>query len=139
MPISRADTRKIIDSLPFARDPDQLRKRIELLELLLERSFVIPGTNRRFGLDAVAGLVPVFGDVLAAVLGCYLIWEARNLGMPKWKLLRMAGNVGVDTLIGSVPLVGDIFDFLYSSNSRNLKIIKRHLDKHHPAAQMIEG
>ena len=130
----------IFDALIQNRtDPAALRKRVETLEILLERSFVIPGINRPVGLDAIVGLVPVVGDVIAGLMGAYLIWEARNLGMPKWKLWRMAGNVGVDTLIGAVPLAGDLFDFLYRSNTRNLKIVLKHLDKHHPATRMIEG
>lgn len=120
------------------RDPAALRKRVEMLEMVLERSFVIPGINRPVGLDAIVGLVPVVGDFVTAAMGAYLIWEARNLGMPKWKLWRMMGNLGVDTAIGAIPLAGDAFDFLFRSNSRNLKIIKRHLDKHHPATVIID-
>ena len=79
------------------------------------------------------------GDVIAGLMGAYLIWEARNLGLPKWKLWRMAGNLGFDTAIGAVPLLGDAFDLFFRSNSRNLRIVKRHLDKHHPETQVIEG
>jgi hypothetical protein len=67
------------------------------------------------------------------------VWEAKNLGMPKWKVWRMAGNVGLDTAVGLIPFVGDAVDFLFRSNSRNLKILKRHLDKHHPQTRVIEG
>src|SRR3546814_7328139 len=77
----------IFDALISNRnDPAALRKRVETLEILLERSFVIPGINRPVGLDAIVGLIPVVGDVIAATMGAYLIWEARNLGMPKWKI-----------------------------------------------------
>ena len=124
--------------IPNQRDPAALRKRVEALEIILERSFVIPGINRPVGLDAIVGLVPVLGDVVGAVMGAYLIWEARNLGMPKWKIWRMIGNVGVDTALGAVPLVGDAFDFLFRSNTRNLRIIKKHLDKHHPGSIIID-
>ena len=72
-------------------------------------------------------------------MGAYIVWEARNLGMSKWQLIRMAANVGVDTAIGAVPLVGDVFDFVWRSNSKNLRIIKKHLDKHHPGTRIIEG
>src|SRR3546814_4805167 len=130
---STPDTDALFEALiPNRNDPAALRKRIETLEILLERSFTIPGINRPVGLDAIVGLVPVFGDVITAIMGGYLIWEARNLGMPKWKIWRMMGNLGVDTALGAIPLVGDAFDLLFRSNSRNLKIIKRHLDKHHP-------
>ena len=69
----------------------------------------------------------------------YLVWEARNLGMPRWQLWRMAGNVGLDALLGVVPLAGDLVDLLYRSNSRNLRIIRKHLDRHHPGSVVIEG
>jgi len=118
--------------LPTGTDPASVRRRIEAMEQLLERSFVIPGINRPVGLDALAGLVPVLGDVVTAAMGAYIVWEASNLGMPKWKLWRMAGNVAFDTALGAIPVAGDLFDFLFRSNTRNLRIVRRHLDKHHP-------
>ena len=121
-----------LGGIPVGRDPLAVRQRIEALEHLLERSFTVPGINRPIGLDAIAGLVPVVGDVIGAAMGAYLIWEASNLGLPKWKLWRMAGNVAFDTAVGAVPVAGDVFDFLFRSNTRNLRIVKRHLDKHHP-------
>ncbi len=136
----QSDTvRRLTDDFPLGTDVLSIRRRIEALEKLLERSFTIPVLNRPVGLDAVAGLIPVAGDVVTAAMGLYLVWEARNLGLPQWKLWRMIGNVGFDTLVGAVPVAGDLFDFLFRSNSRNLKIIKRHLDKHHPATKIIEG
>lgn len=120
-------------------DPASVRARVEALERVLERSFTVPGINRPVGLDAIVGLVPVAGDLLSAAMGAYIVWEARNLGLPKWKLLRMAGNVAFDTALGAVPVAGDLFDFLFRSNSRNLRIIKRHLDRHHPETRIIEG
>ena len=125
--------------LPLGTDAHSVRQRVEALENLLEGMFVIPGINRRVGLDAIVGLLPIAGDAITAAMGFYLVWEARNLGMPKWQLWRMAGHVGVDTLLGAVPLAGDLFDLLYRSNSRNLRIIKRYLDKHHPATRVLQG
>ena len=134
-----SDPDAIFDALiQDRRDAAALRKRVEALEIILERSFVIPGINRPVGLDAIVGLVPVVGDVITATMGAYLIWEARNLGMSKWQIWRMVGNLGVDTALGAVPLVGDAFDFLFRSNTRNLKIIKKHLDKHHPGTIIID-
>jgi hypothetical protein len=121
------------------RDPAKIRQRIEMLELLLERSFVIPGVRMPIGLDSIVGLVPVIGDFITAAMGAYIVWEARNLGVPKWKLWRMGGNILFDTAIGAIPVAGDAFDFLFRSNSRNLKIIKRHLDKHHPSTRVLDG
>lgn len=125
--------------IPLGSDPAAVRQRLEALEKVLERAFVVPGVNRPVGMDAIVGLVPVVGDLVTAAMGAYLVWEARNLGLPKWKLWRMAGNIAFDTAVGAVPFAGDLFDFLFRSNSRNLKIIKRHLDKHHPASRVIEG
>ena len=71
-------------------------------------------------------------------MASYIVWEGRNLGMSKWQLWRMGGNIAVDTVIGAVPLVGDAFDLAFRSNTRNLKIIRKHLDKHHPAARTLD-
>ena len=106
--------------------------------MVLERSFVIPGINRPVGLDAIIGLVPVVGDIIGMGMGAWIVWEARNLGMPKWKLLRMAGNVAFDSAVGAVPVAGDLFDFMFRSNTRNLRIVKKHLDKHHPHTKVID-
>ena len=124
-------------SLPIGRDAASTRQRIDAFEHLLEGMFKIPGTNMRVGLDSIVGLVPVVGDVITAAAGSWLVWEARNLGMSKFQIARMMGNVGFDALIGIVPFVGDAADFLFRSNTRNLKIIRKHLDKHHPSSVMI--
>ena len=118
-------------------DPHLVRRRVERMETVLERSMTLPLVNRPVGLDAVLGLVPVVGDVAGALMGAYLIWEARNLGMSKWQMTRMAANVGIDTLLGAIPVVGDAFDLVWRSNTRNLRIIRRHLDRHHPGTTMI--
>lgn len=120
------------------RNPAAIRQRVETLEVLLERSIVVPGINMPIGLDSIVGLVPVIGDVITAAMGAYIVWEGRNLGMSRWQLLRMAGNVGFDALIGMVPVLGDAADFVFKSNSRNLKIIRKHLDKHHPSTRIID-
>lgn len=121
------------------RDPAAVRKRIEAMEHLLEGLFVIPGINRRVGLDVILDLIPVGGDAIGAAMGAWMVWEARNLGMSKTQMARMFGNVGMDFVLGLIPIVGAIPDFLFRSNTRNLRIIKRHLDKHHPATAVIEG
>ena len=106
------------------------------MERLLEGLFTLPGTNRKFGLDVIFDFLPG-GTVVAAAMGSWLAWEARNLGMPKSTILRMAGNIGVDALLGIIPVVGAVPDFFFRSNTRNLKIIKRHLDRHHPGTATI--
>ncbi|MDA7787715.1 DUF4112 domain-containing protein [Sphingomonadaceae bacterium] len=126
-------------AFPTGNDPHSVRRRIEAMEHLLERSFVIPGTNYPVGLDSIVGLVPVVGDLITAAMSAYLVWEAKNAGLPKWKLWRMAGHIAIDTGLGAIPVVGDAFDLVYRSNTKNLKIVKKHLDKHHPSAQIIEG
>ena len=123
----------------LGRDPASVRQRVETMERLLERLFVVPGINRPVGLDVILDLVPVVGDVAAAALGAYIVWEAKNLGMSRWQITRMAGNVGVDWLLGLIPWVGAIPDFFFRSNTRNLRIIKRHLEKHHPDTRIIEA
>jgi hypothetical protein len=125
--------------LPLGNDPVAIRQRVEALEKVLERSFTIPGTKQPFGLDAVVGLIPVAGDVISAALGLYLVWEARNLGMSKFRLARMLANVGFDTAVGAIPVAGDLFDFVFRSNSKNLKMILGHLDKHHPHTRVIDA
>lgn len=128
------------DTMPgLGRDARAIRQRIEVMEHILENALVIPGTRFRVGLDAILGVVPVLGDLISAAMGAWIVWEARNLGMPKWQLWRMGANVGIDTAIGAIPFVGDAFDLVFRSNSKNLKIIRKHLDKHHPETVIIEG
>ena len=134
-----AATRKMkIDPSELAgRHPAAVRRRIEGLEKLLEGMFVIPGTNKRVGMDVLLDFLPG-GTIVAAVMGSYLAWEARNLGMSKTTMARMAGNIGFDALLGAIPIVGAIPDFFFRSNTRNLKLIKKHLDKHHPETAVID-
>lgn len=126
-------------NMTMSNDPEAIRARIVMMEKLLERSFTVPGTKIPIGLDSLIGLIPVIGDIATASMGIFIIKEARNLGLSKFQLTRMAANVGIDTVLGAVPLVGDAFDFLWRSNSRNLRIIRKHLDKHHPSTRVIEG
>lgn len=140
MAISQDQFARMVKDMPgFGRDAASIRRRVEAMEHLLEGLFVLPGTKRRVGLDGILGLVPIVGDIATAAMGAWIVWEARNLGLSKWQLTRMAANVGVDTLLGAVPFAGDVFDFLYKSNTKNLRIIRRHLDRHHPSTATIEG
>ena len=139
MPTPQEQLDAIAGQLPIGRDAASIRRRLEAVEGVLERAFVVPGINRPIGLDAIIGLIPVVGDVVTTAMGAWLVWEGRNLGMSKFQLARMAANIGVDTAIGAIPLVGDLFDFAFRSNTRNLRIIKRYLDKHHPSTMTVEG
>ncbi len=132
-------TRMTANALPLGTHPDHVRQRIEAMEKLLERSLRIPGTNHMIGLDVILDLIPIGGDVIGSLMGAYMVWEARNLGMSKMQMARMFGNVGIDFLLGIIPVVGAVPDALFRSNSRNLKMIKRHLDKHHPSTAVVEG
>lgn len=123
----------------LGRDPVSVRRRIEHAERLLERLVVIPGINRPVGLDVMLDAIPGIGDAIAAAMGAWIVWEARNLHMSKWQIARMAGNVGIDFTLGIIPLVGAIPDFFFRSNSINLKMIRRHLDKHYPETAVVEG
>ncbi|MEI9898983.1 MAG: DUF4112 domain-containing protein [Hyphomicrobium sp.] len=103
--------------------------RINSLARLMDSLFVIPGTRVRLGVDALLGLVPVVGDVLAQLVAAYLIWEAKQLGVSKLTLWRMVGNTLIDTAIGAVPIVGDAFDVAFKANMKNLRLLERHLEK----------
>jgi hypothetical protein len=109
-------------------DKDALA-RLDMLATLLDSAFVIPGTNFRFGLDGVIGLVPGIGDAISTAMSAYIVYEARQLGVPKHLLARMIGNVAIDGLFGAVPLAGDVFDVMFRANRRNIKLLRDHLEK----------
>ncbi len=123
------------------RDPKAVRARIEAMERLMEGAFPLPGTDRRIGLDVLLDFIPVpgVGTAIAAAMGSWLAWEAKNLGMGRLALVRMAGNIGIDALLGIIPFIGAVPDFFFRSNTRNLRIIKAYLDKHHPGTAVVEG
>ena len=128
----------MFDGLPVGRDAASVRRRVEAMERVLEGLFTVPGLNRKVGLDVILDLLPFAGSTVAAVMGAWMAWEARNLGMSKGQVARMAGNIGVDWVLGLIPFVGAIPDFFFRSNTRNLRLIKRHLDKHHPATALVD-
>src|SRR6185436_20710051 len=103
--------------------------RLEALGRLMDGAFVLPGTNIRLGLDAIIGLVPVAGDVISGLVSSYLIWEARQLGAPKWLIARMMANTFLDTTLGAIPVLGDAFDILFRGNMKNMALLRRHMDK----------
>ena len=113
--------------------------RLEALSRLLDTAFPIPGTNQRVGIDAVLGLIPGIGDLVSTALSSYLIWEARQLGLPRWKIARMIGNVAADTVLGAIPFAGDVFDVFFRANRRNMKILRDHLERTGALPQTIEG
>ncbi|MEA2879691.1 MAG: hypothetical protein QOF14_4887 [Hyphomicrobiales bacterium] len=103
--------------------------RIDALATLLDTAFVIPGTQVRFGLDALIGLVPGIGDAITTVMSLFIVNEARTLGAPPLLIARMLVNVAFDGVVGAVPLVGDAFDVAFRANRRNMALLRAHLDK----------
>ena len=110
-------------------EPTDPLARARTLARLLDSAARVPGTNIRFGADAIIGLVPGLGDIGGAVLAGYLVILAQRLGMPRAVVLRMLANVAVDTLGGSVPVIGDLFDVAYKSNLRNVALLERALER----------
>lgn len=102
-------------------------RRLRHIAKLLDSSVVIPGIGVRIGADAILGLVPGIGDMAMGLVGAYLIYEAHRLGAPKTAIARMIGNVAMDTAIGAIPFVGDIWDFFFRSNDRNMQILAKHV------------
>jgi Domain of unknown function (DUF4112) len=102
-------------------------KRLRQLSQLLDSAIVIPGTKRRIGIDPILGLIPGGGDTVSAALSGYIIIEAARMGLPRDALMRMVGNLFLDTAVGSVPLLGDIFDVVSKANLRNMQIVEGHL------------
>lgn len=121
-------------SAGFARTQRSLSQaerlaRITRLARLMDAAIAIPGTRIRVGADAVLGLAPGVGDLIAKIASAYILYEAHQMGLPKHKLLRMGGNVLVDLVFGSVPVAGDVFDVFWRDNLRNIKILRDHVEK----------
>lgn len=123
-PLGSADLRRFTDLSPEAS-----LARLEAIAHLMDTAFVIPGLNRRVGLDAVIGLVPVFGDIAGIAISSYIVYEAKRLGAPRWLVMRMMANVAMDGAVGAVPLAGDLFDAAFKANRRNVRLLRRHLER----------
>jgi Domain of unknown function (DUF4112) len=106
-------------------EDDRLRH-LDNLSEILDSAFAIPGTRFRIGLDGILGLIPGIGDATGAALSIYLIFEAARLGLPLSTLLRMVGNIAIETVIGAIPIVGDIFDIAWKANMRNMALVRTH-------------
>ena len=118
----------------FASSPGELTReqriaRIEMLARLLDVAFIIPGTKVRYGIDGLIGLIPVIGDIITTAISLWLVKEARALGAPWHVTARMLGNVAVDGVVGLVPLAGDAFDVMFRANMRNVRLLRRWLDR----------
>ena len=106
---------------------------IDKLAVMLDSQFRLPGTQLRFGLDGIIGLIPGIGDALSGGIGLYIVNRARQEGAPGFMIVRMLSNLLIDVILGSIPLVGDLFDFGFKANLKNAKMLQRHLDKMHGA------
>jgi hypothetical protein len=95
---------------------------------LLDSAFTVPGTSYRVGLDPILGLVPGLGDLVSPLFTIGILWQARDLGVPRVVQLRMLFNVAIDSLLGAVPFIGDLFDFAWKANTRNLALLERHAE-----------
>ncbi len=100
---------------------------LQSIEILLDEAFRVPGTNFRFGIDGIIGLVPGLGDVLAGLLSLIIPVAAWIRGVPYITLFRMVANIGIGVLVGAIPLFGDIFDIIWKANRRNYLLLTRHL------------
>lgn len=104
-------------------EPQALRQ-VRFIATLLDSAIKIPFVRKRIGLDPILGLVPGGGDLVAMVLSLYIVWVAYSLGIPQAVLLRMVINIVIDTSVGSIPLLGNVFDVYWKSNKRNIKLME---------------
>jgi len=126
--VSRTNPRFPARSAETSLDTDVARaRRVRALAQLLDNAIPIPGTNWRFGFDAIVGLIPVVGDMIGGALSGYIIVEAARADVPTLTLARMLMNVGIDTLVGAVPALGDVFDAAWKANIKNVALLERHL------------
>ena len=108
---------------------EQRLARLDALARLLDIAFILPGTNIRYGIDGIIGLIPVVGDIIATALSLWLVREARALGAPWYVTARMLGNVAIQGVVGTVPVAGDAFDVLFRANIRNVRLLRRWIDR----------
>jgi hypothetical protein len=116
----------------YTRQPSRAERiaRLDALAALLDTAILVPGTNFRFGLDALIGLVPGIGDAVTTLLSLYIVREARALGAPRRLVWRMLGNVALDGVVGAVPLAGDVFDVMWRANRRNVALLRDWIARH---------
>ncbi len=104
-------------------------ERLDMLATVLDTAFIVPGTNIRFGAEAMLRLVPGVGDIAASALSFYLLYEASRLGVPKLLLARMAANVILEGAVGVVPVAGDAFDIYFRANRRNVALLRQYFNR----------
>ena len=126
-------THNAIDAIHSSHMPRL--KRLRQISQLLDGAILIPGTKQRIGLDPILGLIPGGGDTVSAALSGYIIIEAARMGLPREALMRMVTNLVLDTVVGSVPVLGDIFDVFSKANLRNMQIVESHAQAPAPSAK----
>ena len=114
-------------SIADLKGREEAQRRLRRIAKLMDSQIRVPGIGLRIGADAVLGLVPGDGDVITGAIGAYLIYEAHRLGIPRSAVIRMIANIAVDTAIGTIPVAGDIWDFFFRANDRNMQILARHI------------
>ena len=107
--------------------------RLDRVARRMDSAIGIPGTRFRFGLDSILGLVPGVGDVLTLAPGAWIIWNAHKMGAPRRVLARMAVNSGIDAAIGTIPVIGDLFDIGWKANRRNVALLRDHFEREQAA------
>jgi hypothetical protein len=108
---------------------EQSKDKLNRLAWLMDNSFRIPGTQIRFGLDGLIGLIPGIGDALGAIISSHILTQAAYLGAPKSILLKMAFNIGFDAILGIIPVLGDVSDFVWKANQRNIELLNDYLEQ----------
>ncbi|KAF0094303.1 MAG: hypothetical protein E1N59_2019 [Puniceicoccaceae bacterium 5H] len=122
-----AQPHRRISTQPYNRA--RALRRVERVSRFMDTAFRVPGLKKRVGWDAIIGLIPGIGDTVTAVISFYPIYESLRMGAPRLLVLRMLANVGIDWLVGIVPVFGDIFDFAFRANIRNTALLKRWLEQ----------
>ena len=106
---------------------EEAQRRLRRIAKLMDSQIRVPVIGLRIGADAILGLVPGVGDILTGAIGAYLVYGAQRLGIPRSAVLRMVANIAFDTAVGAIPLFGDIWDFFFRANDRNMQILARHI------------
>ena len=121
---------------------DSRLAQVRAIAKMLDTAIQVPGTGIRFGLDAILGIIPGLGDTAGAIFSGYLILLGSRMGLPQSVITRMVANVAIDTIVGGIPILGDLFDVAWKSNIRNLKLLEQSVDpayEHKPVSPLIIG
>ena len=114
---------------PYLESPYAVLERLEWIANILDTAIVVPGTNIRFGADALVGMFPGIGDAVTTAVSAYIVYEASKLGLPRSLIWRMVGNIAIDGAVGAIPVAGDMFDVFWRANMRNVRLLRAHLER----------